>query len=88
MTMIGAGMVVQACVASLSATTLTNGSYKFESPESAPGGTDGTTTVGSTRESAGRSAGAMAEIPEPESLILLIVGLIGLSRLRGKPIKR
>ena len=52
------------------------------------GGTTGVTTAGTTAGSTGRTAGATAEIPEPESLFLLIVGLIGLSRLRGRPVDR
>ena len=42
------------------------------------GGTDGTT---------GNTAGGTTGIPEPTPLFLLIVGLIGLARLRGKPFK-
>ena len=54
------------------------------------GGTDGTTrnTAGDTTgNSTGNTAGSTNGNPEPIPLILLIVGLIGLARLRGKPVK-
>jgi hypothetical protein len=53
---------------------------------SSTGNTAGTTTANTTGSSTGRTAGGTAEIPEPTPLLLLIVGLIGLARLRGKPI--
>lgn len=44
------------------------------------------TTANSSVISTGSTAGDAAEISEPTALLLLILGLIGLSRLRGRPI--
>ena len=44
-----------------------------------------TMTANGARASMGRTAGGMTEFSEPTAVLLLIVGLIGLSRLRGKP---
>lgn len=50
------------------------------------GSSGGTTTANTTGSSTASTSGDSKEIPEPTPLFLLIVGLIGLSRLRGKPI--
>lgn len=55
--------------------------------EGSTGSSAGTTTANTTGNSTGGTAGGTTEIPEPTPLLLLIVGLIGLARLRGKPVK-
>ena len=45
-----------------------------------------TTAGGKTTISTGSTAGAASENSEPTALLLLILGLIGLSRLRGRPV--
>ena len=44
-----------------------------------------TITANDARTSMGQTAGGMMEFSEPTALLLLILGLFGLSRLRGKP---
>ena len=45
-----------------------------------------TTGAGNARISTGSTAGDATENSEPTALLLVILGLIGLSRLRGRPI--
>jgi len=126
-----AGLFSLASIGEAEAITITNGSYKFESLDSAPNGiglrnyyvmisgsdngpenlsisgklsncdfdpkgcgattagstgnTAGTTTANTTGISTSRTAGGATEISEPTPLLLLILGLIGLARLRGRP---
>jgi len=47
----------------------------------------GITTAHDTVSSKGSTAAGATEFSEPTALLLLIVGLIGLSRLRGKPME-
>ena len=50
------------------------------------GNSAGATTKNNNTMSTGSTAGDATGISEPTALLLLILGLIGLSRLRGKPI--
>lgn len=50
------------------------------------GNTTGATTANTTGSTTGRTTGDTKEIPEPTPLLLLILGLIGLARLRGRSI--
>ena len=54
--------------------------------EASRGNSAGTTIVNTTAISPGSTAGGTTEISEPTALLLLILGLIGLSRLRGRRI--
>lgn len=127
-----AGIVSPAKMSVAQAITITNGSYEFESLDSAPGvtvlgnyyvvisgldngpeslsvseklnhcdlypkGCDATTaasrgntadtaTANNTAISTGSTASGTTEISEPTAVLLLILGLIGLSRLRGRRI--
>ena len=54
--------------------------------EASRGNSAGTTIVNNTAISPGSTAGGASEISEPTALLLLILGLFGLSRLRGRRI--
>jgi hypothetical protein len=49
------------------------------------GNTAGTPTANNTAISTGSAGGGATKISEPTILLLLILGLLGLSRLRGRP---
>ena len=49
------------------------------------GNTSGTPNANNTAIATGSTAGGTTEFSEPTALWLLILGLIGLSRLRGRP---
>jgi len=51
------------------------------------GNTTVTPTANNTTIATGSTAGGTTKISEPTALLLLVLGLFGLSRLRGKPIK-
>jgi hypothetical protein len=54
--------------------------------EAGRGSSSGTTIVNKTAISPGSTAGGTTEISEPTALLLLILGLFGLSRMRGRRI--